>query len=308
LVDYLLLGKITWAAGNGVFGFEPIPDPSNRVAFDSQSQYLMDRLDFEATSDVAVSSGRQGFIFQSLSDFYQLGESPSFSVEAGNVRSINWYKDGELLPQSAGTSTKRVLVANYSEGFSPPVSRTTPSDFWYRSTLSLNSLTLSSPGFYYANGVSANAGSYSVSDLIQVSIPDPQPLIVKQPVSKVVQRAGTQVTLEVDLKCNSKALLDTPRGLAVAPDGDFYVVESGNNSLRKATLGGFVNTMIGSKKAILDPNADGVSRDSIWGMASGIAVRVGSLISSDKLLISSRLKTAAINRIKSAPWALASKI
>jgi hypothetical protein len=43
--------------------------------------------------------------------------------------------------------------------------------------------------------------------------------------------------------------------------------------------------MIGSKKTIIDPNAEGVPRDSIWGMAPGIAVRVGSLMISDKLLI-----------------------
>ncbi len=284
ITNYNLLGRITWFGGEGLYGFDVLPDPTGNVLFTSGEQFVTDRLDAFSTLDTSVSSGKQGFVEDSPSDFYEPGKLVRLDVFVGNVvpTRIDWFLNGE--PVVGNNPVVEEAVYTYTEGTTNPVTVTVPSRRWYRSALTLNSLTSAETGFYYVRAVGLDSSLYSVSNLMQVTIPDQFPQFVSDPESRVVRKTGSSVTVSAELKYNAKAILDTPRAVVSAKDGNMYFLDYENAAVRSLSPGGFVSTMIGGGKTSVAMESKQAPVDSIWGLAKNTILSAGSFNTDSNLI------------------------
>jgi hypothetical protein len=73
----------------------------------------------------------------------------------------------------------------------------------------------------------------------------------------------------------TEAMFDTPRGVAIAPDGTVVVADSGNSRIRRITPEGVVTTIAGSGAF---GYADGIGTAAIFAGPGGVAVRPDGII------------------------------
>lgn len=80
----------------------------------------------------------------------------------------------------------------------------------------------------------------------------------------------------------SAALFDNPQGIAVDSEGNVYVADTGNNTIRKISPGGLVTTLAGTPGEI--GYADGVGSAAGFQQPTGIAVdKTGTLYVADTI-------------------------
>lgn len=68
------------------------------------------------------------------------------------------------------------------------------------------------------------------------------------------------------------ARFDEPRGIALGSDGNIYIADSNNNTIRKVTAAGVVSTFAGTKQTTYSDLVDGVGANARFDSPRGMAV------------------------------------
>jgi sugar lactone lactonase YvrE len=140
-----------------------------------------------------------------------------------------------------------------------------------------------SPSCGSANGAAASARFYSprnvaVDSQNNIYVADTQNSVIRQitPLGAVTVLAGTPGLFGSADGPGATALFSGPQGIAVDADGNVYVADTGNSTIRKITPGGVTSTLAGL--AGIPGNADGTGTGAHFCQPQGLAVDSGGYV------------------------------
>ncbi|MBV1777328.1 hypothetical protein KSF73_16525 [Burkholderiaceae bacterium DAT-1] len=129
-------------------------------------------------------------------------------------------------------------------------------------------VTAGSNPFWQKCTVANGSGTVASANISNVAVTCVSATVTVKTVAGGTTVVATPVTGNTD-GTGTKALFKNPKGLIVAPDGNIYIVDTGNNLIRKMTSAGVVTTFAGSG---FSGFLDGTTYTANFNAPTGIAV------------------------------------